>query len=625
MKINLLRQEVKVAKDLPIDSRIVEQLAKATVKNMVDGIVELITNCDDSYKRIELNGQRTCGEIKIYVNRKKGGICERLIVEDFAEGMTKEELEKAIVFGGETSGFESGRSVRGLFGRGLKETIIALGEGEIKTIKNCKACRTKLWFNRKLRKPQYDDELLNNIGDSSEKDGTEIDITITNEKIRIPEYKYFKDQVSKHYALRDINGSKNRMISLVFDDVKRGGKTTTQITFLYPEGKKVKEEIVKLPGYGDEIRIIIYESPTSLDSPRNNPFGLAGILIKTKGATLDNQLFKFDNDPIGLYFFGEAICEGLEERLRKGETEIIDPNRGGLEWRHEYCRVLSSTIEKILEPLILEKRKTLEKRPEKEIRESTKKMLQKLCNLLNELAKKELDITEEPPEPPPDIKDLTIIPTIANVQIDKPRVLSVWAPDEVIKKEGQEAHIKSDTIDIHPLASVINLEKSSKYPETLWSRYFKVAGNKDGAVGTITVKLGNKIASATVKVAPPRKIGPRHQRKGGFISNIIPDELDNPSQRVFYDNGIIKIYVRFPSVFKFIKSRLEGVETPEGRILLAELVGEAFCKELAMQKLESGDIIKVPGAEIDSFNTALNEIQKKHLHKIQEIIFAWKF
>lgn len=48
-----------MAKELPINSRIVEQLAKATVKNMVDGIVELVTNCDDSYKRLEGKRQMT--------------------------------------------------------------------------------------------------------------------------------------------------------------------------------------------------------------------------------------------------------------------------------------------------------------------------------------------------------------------------------------------------------------------------------------------------------------------------------------------------------------------------------------------------------------------------------------
>jgi hypothetical protein len=544
--------------------------------------------------------------------------------------MTKKELEKAIEFAGVTSGFEEGRSVRGLFGRGLKETIIALGDGEIKTIKDGKESKTRLWFDKKLKKPQYDDELLEDIKNTQEKNGTVISIHITNEKIKIPEYENFKDQLSKHCALRDINSSNYRNIQLIFEDLKRKSKNTYHVTFSYPEGKKVKEEKIKIPGYDDKVKMIIYESPRPLDSPRNNPFGSAGILIKTKGAILDNQLFRFDNDPAGLYFFGEAICEGLEERLRKGETEIVDPNRSGLEWRHEYCQALSQVIEKALEPLVLEKRKTLEKKPEKEVKESTNKMLRRLCSLLNELAKKELDETEEPPEPPPDIKDLTIIPKVANVQIDRPRMLLVMAPDDVVKKEGQEVHIKSDTIDICPLASVIKLEKSSKYPETLWSRYFKVAGNRDGAVGTITVKLGSKTDSATIKVAPPKIIGRRTPRKGGFISDIKPDNdslKTGENQRVFYESGtaIIWINIRFPSVGKFIKSGFEGVETPEGKILMTELVGEAFCKRLAFEGMERSKYLKIPGAEIESFNTAINELQKKYLYRIQEIIFAWKF
>ncbi|MEW6456868.1 MAG: hypothetical protein AB1410_09190 [Acidobacteriota bacterium] len=58
---------------------------------------------------------------------------------------------------------------------------------------------------------------------------------------------------------------------------------------------------------------------------------------------------------------------------------------------------------------------------------------------------------------------------------------------------------------------------------------------------------------------------------------------------------------------------------------MAELVGDAFCKELARQGIYVGKYITVPGSEIDSFNTAVNELQKKYLHTIQEIIFAWKF
>ena len=133
-----------MAKDLTINPRLVVELSKATVQNLIDGIVELITNSDDSYKRLEEKGEAVNGEIEIYVNREKGGICENLVVKDFAEGMSKQDLISAIEFAGETSGFESGKSVRGLFGRGLKETIISFGEGEIRTIRNRKFCYTKL-------------------------------------------------------------------------------------------------------------------------------------------------------------------------------------------------------------------------------------------------------------------------------------------------------------------------------------------------------------------------------------------------------------------------------------------------------------------------------------------------
>ena len=363
-----------MAKPIPMDERVIIQSAKATIKNLMNGIVELVTNSDDSYKRLEKEGKSVEGKIEIYVNRKKGGSCERLIVKDFAEGMTREELEKAILFGGETSGFIEGKSVRGFFGRGLKETIIALGEGTIRTIKNHELHETRLWVDEK-KKPQYDDELLDISAYSDEPNGTTIDIKITNKNIKIPELEKFKEQLARHYALRDIMSSDKREVKLIFEDLRRLMKDFDKIHFVPPEGTKVFDKIILLPKYGDSVDITIYESPEPLDSPRNNPYGLAGILIRTKSAILDNQLFKFENEPAALYFWGEAFCDGLEERIRNGETDLIDFNRGGLSWENEYCKELELEIESILAPLVYKKKSSLEKRPAKEIEEPTKRML----------------------------------------------------------------------------------------------------------------------------------------------------------------------------------------------------------------------------------------------------------
>jgi hypothetical protein len=628
VKTDCIGGSERTVKDLPINSRIVEQLSKATVKTLVDGIVELVTNSDDSYKRLEERGKPTNGIVDICASRKKGGIADRLVVKDFAEGMTREELEKALEFGGETSGFSTGKTVRGFFGRGLKETIIALGEGEITSMKNGKLCRTRVWFDRKAKKPQYDDDILNSVESTSDPDGTEISIRITNYGIRIAEFKNFGDQLSKHYALRDINSSSSRNIALHFNDMKRRQVHNCRIAFSYPESTNVLEKELQMAVYGDPVKLALYESIVPLESPRNTPYGLAGILIKTKGAILDNRLFKFENDTAALYFFGEAICEGLEERLRKGESELIDFNRGGLEWSHEYCKCLETEIERALEPFILAKKKALERAPEKQLREPTRKMLRKLCTLLNELARKELeDFDELPVDPEPDISDLVLKPEWVNVQREKPRTLSVYAPNEVVQTEGDKVDIESDTASIQPQETKITLEKHPKYPERMSYSYFKIVGSVDDAEGVVTATLGSRKAIARVKVSPPktREKGQPTGSKGGFISDIRPDEEESPPQRTFYDKntGVIKIFIKFPSVTGIIGSGLEGAETPEGRILLSELVGEAFCRELARRRIEMNP--PIPGSEIDAFNDEMNKIQRRILEPIQQIVREWRF
>ena len=337
--------EFKEVKELPINPRIIEQMAKATVKNIVDAAVELITNCDDSYRRLEEQGAETTGRIEVFVSREKGGICRDFWLRDHAEGMTRDELEKAIEFGGETSGFEAGRGVRGLFGRGLKEAIISQEEAQISTIKGKTLNTAKVWWDKSRKKPLYglSDEIqapsveLRRDAGIKDGNGTMVKIKVQNEKIRVPECDNLKRQISQHYALRDINSSRKREVLLTFHDFKRGGSTrrNIRISFEGPEGELVCERKTTIPEYGDKLTITIFKSPTPLDSPRLNPFAKAGMLIKTEAAILDCQLFKYETDPAALYFWGEVYCECIAERIKQGDIGIIDPNRGGIEWRHE--------------------------------------------------------------------------------------------------------------------------------------------------------------------------------------------------------------------------------------------------------------------------------------------------
>lgn len=612
-------------------------MAKATIRNFSDAIVELVTNSDDSYKRAEKAGLEKMGVIKIFVSREKGGKCKEFRVIDFAEGMFRGDLRRAIEFGGETSGFDKDRTVRGLFGRGLKESIISLGEGEIYTIKDNRLNIARIWWDKNKRKALYG--LQDEVKDISTTqrqeigiehgDGTVIKIKVKNEKIRVAEYDNLKEQIRDHFALRDINSSPKREIKLIFEDCKRNGKYETKIQFEYPDGEKVFDDSINMSGSGDTIKIKIFKSPISLDSPRFNPFSKGGILIKTEGAILDNQLFRYDTDPAAFYFFGEALCGSLVDKIREGEIGIIDPNRAGIEWRHDYCQNIQKIIEKTIEPFILEKKKELEKRTEKEIPTETRKMLSKLCELLNKMAKEEFLDWEPVVEPTPDIEELNLVPKYANLEIDKPRPFSIYVPDKIIKSLNiDKAIIESDNPNIQSLSTNVTLERHSKYPELRYG-VFKVVGRVIGEKGYIYCRLGDNEDIAEVRVSEPRKKekGEPHGRKGGFISKIEPDETTDPIQRVEYKRelGEIRIYIKFPSVGKYLGPGLKGADTNEGKVILAELVGEAFFKELARRNLESGKYPIVPGAEVDTFNSAINELQKKYLAEIYEAIMHWKF
>ncbi|MBI4824717.1 MAG: ATP-binding protein [Nitrospirae bacterium] len=455
---------------LRIEDWIVKQMSLGTIRSFPDAIVELVTNCDDSYKRLEEEKISCHGEIKISILRLKGGICKELVAIDFAEGMDRNQLEKALSFGGETSGFERGKSVRGLFGRGLKETIIALGKGTIYTIRDNKLSIAELWWDETERSAKYkittesyvpSPEARRKIG--IQENGTHVKIFVTNPKIKCPDYKTIKSQLCNHFALRDISSSSNRKVQLVFESPEKAElKQTTSILYEKPEGEEILTKSVTLPNFGDEVRIKVFESDSELESPYNNPFFISCLLIKSRGAILDNQLFKFSTEKAGWYFFGEVICDGIYEKVRQGDYGLIDPNRGGIEWKHQDCQILQNEIEKILQPFIEKKREELSKgKPQVKVSEKTKKMLQRICQLLNKFAKLELekepiieDIGDE------EIKDIMIKPPKANIEVDKERWFSVYIP---LKQIGITPNVRRQFNE-----EVQHLGLRRSYPKCLW-------------------------------------------------------------------------------------------------------------------------------------------------------------
>jgi len=623
------------AQDLPIDARVTIQMSYGTIRYLYDAIVELVTNSDDSYKRLEKDDIADKGEIRICVRRLKGSKCERLEVIDFAEGMNKEKLEKALIFAGEASGFEEGKSVRGLFGRGLKEAIIALGKGEIYSIKDNKLSIAEVWIDKRTNKPKRrliekaytpTKEEREEIG-ITEGNGTTVRIIVTNDKIKCPELKTFLPQITNHYALRDINSATNRKVILEFESTAKRFMT---ISYEAPRVKeKIVDQSIKLPGYGDNIELRIYESDKELESPYNNPFASAGLLIKTTGAILDNQLFKYQSERAGCFFFGELSWPNLAERLREGES-LLDLNRVGIEWRQEVCQVLKSTIEQILEPFIEEKKKQLEVKPGAPTSEKMNKLNKEVCSLLNRLAKKHFSDTPLDTGPgDKTIENLTIKPPYANLEIDKERPFSIYAPLAIvgIGSDTCQAEVKSDNpTHIQVLNPTVTLRPHRERP-LLYYGNFRVVGKTDKEEATITCKFREYKATADVRVAPPKKIGPRKEKKvkGGFFRGI-KAARGSASQRVRYDekSGIIWIYVDFPGIKEYFENNLNFKKSEASRPMYAELIGEAFCRLIGRDYIKTGKVPPIPGAEIEAVTIAMNMAQAQYLHQIHDAVLKQK-
>ena len=117
------------------DKRALKMLADQAIgHDLLKGLIELITNCDDSYARLEKSGIQADGRIDIEVDRRPRTKSTIIRVVDWAEGMDEDRLERCVGnYGGDTSG----QIGRGVFGMGLKDTINAFGTGIVTSFKNC--------------------------------------------------------------------------------------------------------------------------------------------------------------------------------------------------------------------------------------------------------------------------------------------------------------------------------------------------------------------------------------------------------------------------------------------------------------------------------------------------------
>ena len=620
-----------IIKDLPIKARVARQDSKSSIVGYLDAIVELVTNSDDSYRRLEQKGEKGSGIIEIDILRKKGGLCEEIYVRDYAEGINSERMQKVYPYGEKSSEIEN-YSVRGFFGRGLKQAILAFGEGEIHSFCNGRYSGLKIWWNEDESKAEFaeieslseEEKVRLKLGDAPNETLIVIKNKFNDEDYKSPQFITLKNQLITHFALREIFSSRERVVNLI---VKDWNMTSSEpnIKFIFPSPYKELLNTTKImPSFHDKLAIKICESQDPLTSGK--PCGLSGLMIKLKGANIDQSLFSYEHEEAALYFFGVVECPGLFEKIKNDNKNLIEPNRSGLNWRHPYCIEIKKCCDEILKPFILKKKSELTSDKSVTISKNKKQLLNNLAKLLNDIAREELEDLGEKFRPS-ELDNLIIVPDYAYIEPGQWRTFSIYCPEELIRDAGiNKVTIESNNYLIYPSENFLELIPHPRYKdERIYFNTFQIKGDKLGEMAKITCHLKSNENSATIKIRKPGIKGPRPKKnlRGGLLKDIVPDITKNPSMRAKYDEGVMSIYINFPGTNNYLGPELKELANIESQLLLAEIVGETFFRTLVTRKIQQKKVAIIPGKELEAFNREYYSMQKKYLMPIQQSILEF--
>ena len=177
----------------------------------IRALVELITNCDDAYNKLPPELARDSCPIEISVCET--GSVSYLTISDRAVGMDSSRMDLAL--GSYTSATSTGAD-RGYFGRGLKDGILALGDGEVVSVMNGAVHRA--WLGIRGGQPYYEAQHPTDTppmdGGAPAPGGTTVRIHVNRPDVLPPTFRNLERQIPYHFMLRGILSNPSRHIFL---------------------------------------------------------------------------------------------------------------------------------------------------------------------------------------------------------------------------------------------------------------------------------------------------------------------------------------------------------------------------------------------------------------------------
>lgn len=449
-----------------ISDRYFLQTAESAMKgDIIRGLVELITNADDSYEEVESKGQASSGKILIEIIRKKQRKNSLIKVVDKAEGMKLEEMViKLKRVGGITSHFieSKGLKTRGLMGRGSKECVV-FGPLTFKSIKDNVYSEVVLKrpaiFIPQIERPVTE---VDRVKLDIKGNGTIVELEV-EPHFQIPSHNSLVENLPKYYSLRDITSNPKRIIEL------SDGKRSDRLVYNPKKGAVILDEVINIVEYPDaQPHLVLTKTSESIEVESNSPFWEGGILIQSGHAVHGVTGFTRDieNNPYFVHYFGRLVCPYIDilaieyEKDEKNNqphtalnpSRIIEPLRKeGLSPNHPFTKILYREASRRIK-ILLKKDEELSTSMIKEIEnKKTKDRLKRLADAVSKFIKErteDLEIDDDNYLSSSDIPvgGMIVIPGGLRVSIGEERRFYVYVKPKIEQDKFVTLFTKSSAI-----------------------------------------------------------------------------------------------------------------------------------------------------------------------------------
>ena len=607
-----------------------QQADQAIRKDVLRALVEIITNSNDSYSRLEDAGRQVGGEIVIDVWRKHRNSVIR--VRDFAEGMDDARMDMVVgTYGEATSGLKEDLHVRGMWGRGLKDAIFGLGYGYVNSIQdNTLYCSSLLLKDGvptfELDEPIPATEELRAKYGIPEGNGTVIEILLARADVKVPQFENLRNYLQRHFELRTIMGNSSRLI--ILRSLAGADKVKDEYVLSYkpPKGEKVLDEHFEIEGYPASAHLQLLRSNIQLSTRgEEGDYADAGLLVISQSTVISLTMLKFENDPYASFFYGSLECDYLHDLLKNDEP-VLTATRDGINWTLPFAKALKQAVESRIEPLVQVEREHSMQDEQIKLDKRLRKKLDKTIREMNVIAFSELSDGRGQPsdgKPEPPLSGLEFVPERVFVQTGQMVTLTLRAKLSGRVYDGSTVFIVSDNPEVEVLTPKVQVKVSKDHPEIGIAK-IQVEGKQVGNEGVVTAYLSEHKAQVLVQVRSRKEaIDDTQPRKHhGLFTDIRFDDRMDPRQRVYLDrvNSTIVVATSAPSVKRYLDGQHRLDTSTQGQVLLAELITEAVCREIARQGVESGRFLAPEGSEADAIQSHFIRLQNRYAHLIHEVI-----